>query len=106
MGKTCILKAIARAGALLEFANPRWTVCSVYVPSPEPSVPVGPMKYITRALHDRGLLCGANGNPPRWVAPVTCPVAVAHMYEWCWERNIIPVLLLDEVERVQDMTET
>lgn len=101
MGKTYILMAIARICALLEFANPDWTIACAYASVPVlRKVLLGPTSYIVRALYDRGLLQGEDGNPPPWAFEPK-PSRVSDMLSWCRSKKIIPALLLDEAAEIR-----
>jgi len=62
---------------------------------------LGPTSYIVKALYDRELLLDKDGNPPPWAFEPR-PSRVSQIFTWCNSRNIIPVLLLDEVADIRE----
>lgn len=61
MGKSSLFQAIGLAMAILDYANPDLIICPAYVSSPSGVIPEA---YLADAMHQRGILTGADGVLP------------------------------------------
>jgi len=66
MGKSSLFQAIGFAMAILDYSNPDLIICPAYVSAPTGVIPEA---YLADAMHQRGILTGADGVLPAWCDP-------------------------------------